>query len=204
MQTDCLIGSEGSYQVPRYNLYNDTAPVLTLMALVPTSRNRRQGSSSGVRCSTLFHLLILVSLLILLLALILRLHELSSTIKSLSVENVLQDTRLLSSEREREVLLTEIRQLKSQAAAVAISTATEVPHIADTSPIDGVAAVCCLDGPGWLQKRYTLSITNIMRGLPSSYKVQPFYKPSGQSTFDQCCLYLGFLIRNTAYVRTQS
>ena len=38
-----------------------------------------------------------------------------------------------------------------------------------------------MDGPGWLQKRYTLSMSNVLQGLPSDWVVQLFYKLSEQS-----------------------
>ena len=64
------------------------------------------------------------------------------------------------------------------ATITATTTTTTVPAASEAT---GVAVVCCLDGPGWLQKRYSLSVANVMLGLPASYKVQLFYKPSAQS-----------------------
>jgi hypothetical protein len=48
-------------------------------------------------------------------------------------------------------------------------------------PLEGVAIVCCLDGPGWLQNRYSMSVMNMMEALPKNWKVQLFHKGSVQS-----------------------
>jgi len=55
---------------------------------------------------------------------------------------------------------------------------TEAP----SDNIDGVAVLCCLDGPGWMQKRYSMSVQNMVNALPTSWRVQLFHRGSVQST----------------------
>jgi len=57
----------------------------------------------------------------------------------------------------------------------------EARGLGSSPPVAGVAVVCCLDGPGWMQKRYTMSVMNILAGLPPTFKVQLFHHGSTQS-----------------------
>ena len=51
----------------------------------------------------------------------------------------------------------------------------------DGAVVEGVAIVCCLDGPGWMQKRYSMSVMNVLAGLPPTYLVQLFHHGSDQA-----------------------
>jgi hypothetical protein len=61
-----------------------------------------------------------------------------------------------------------------------VRDATATESVPDN--IEGVAVVCCLDGPGWMQKRYSMSVQNMVNALPTSWRVQLFHHGSVQST----------------------
>ena len=43
-------------------------------------------------------------------------------------------------------------------------------------PPGGVAAMCCFDGPAWLQRRFATVVANVRSTIPEDWKVQIFHK----------------------------
>ena len=57
------------------------------------------------------------------------------------------------------------------------------PSVSTEPKYEGVAATLMINSPKWFQRRYTTMIQNILDNTPSSWAVQIFYTPQGQSQF---------------------
>jgi hypothetical protein len=103
-------------------------------------------------------------------------------------------------EKGLEAQVEALRSPAAEAAVTASAKATPLVALATSFPVqypsshhatnleqslahlEGVAVVCCLDGPGWIQKRYSMSVQNMVNALPASWRVQLFHHGSEQST----------------------
>jgi hypothetical protein len=54
-------------------------------------------------------------------------------------------------------------------------------HHEHQTQVDGVAVALLLHAPKWFQRRYTVMVQSVFNVIPSTWKVQLFYTPSGAS-----------------------
>mmetsp|Transcript_7433 Transcript_7433/g.14060 ORF Transcript_7433/g.14060 Transcript_7433/m.14060 type:complete len:355 (+) Transcript_7433:155-1219(+) len=56
-------------------------------------------------------------------------------------------------------------------------------QLSSTENYEGVAVTLMINAPKWFQRRYTTMVQNILDNTPSTWAVQIFYVPEGQSKF---------------------